>query len=74
VHGSTLAVALPLDLAAKLLGEAVDQPAAEPESARRGSSPLRAGAREPAFVDDQLLVADRPDAILYIGSAALRRR
>jgi hypothetical protein len=30
VHGSTLAVALPLDLAAELLGEGVYQPAAEP--------------------------------------------
>jgi hypothetical protein len=30
VHGSTLAIALPLDLATELLGEAVDQPAAEP--------------------------------------------
>jgi hypothetical protein len=39
-----------------------------------GAVGMRAGAREPAFVDDQLLVADRPDAILYIGSAALRRR
>jgi hypothetical protein len=30
VHGRTLTVALPLDLAAELLGKAVDQPAAEP--------------------------------------------
>ena len=29
-HGRTLAAALPLDLAAELLGEALDQPAAEP--------------------------------------------
>ena len=30
VHGRSLAVALPLDLGAELLGKAVDQPAAEP--------------------------------------------
>jgi hypothetical protein len=36
VHASTPAVALPLDLAGKLLGKAVDQPAAEP-----GIGPLR---------------------------------
>ena len=35
-----MAVALPLDLAAELLGEAVDQPSAEPGIARSRIEPL----------------------------------
>jgi hypothetical protein len=40
VHGSTLVVALPLDLAAKLLCEGVDQPAAEPRISPSRIEPL----------------------------------
>lgn len=48
VHGSTLAVAFPLDLAAELLGEAVDQPAPEPGIGVSRIAPLAVvGYRQP---------------------------
>jgi len=39
-HGRTLAATLPLDLAAELLGEALDQPAAEPRVGASGIDSL----------------------------------
>ena len=44
MHGGAAAVALALDLAAELLGEAVDEPAAEPGIGALGSSPLPSSA------------------------------
>jgi len=47
VHSSTLAVALPLDLAAELLAKPSTGRPPSPESARRGSSPWSATPTHP---------------------------
>ena len=53
MHSSTLAVALPLDLATELLGEAVDEAAAEPGI---GPSRIEALASEPHAPSERGLI------------------
>jgi hypothetical protein len=66
VHGSTLAVALPLDLAAELFGEAVDQPAAEPGIGPSRIEPLAVvGDRQAKLPGRPLYITDSMEAIFF---------
>ena len=66
-HGRTLAAALPLDLAAELLGEALDQPAAEPGVGASGIDSL-------AVVGDRQTKLARPALARPDGALDLARK